>query len=287
VDTDRTWSRPPVADSLLTRMTADQSAIESAMRPVTFPDGGSRPVLDCGTGAPIICVPMVAELNFVYAAQIELLQRHYRTIVYEPALSTTARVSIADRAAEMRGLLAALGLPRAHFLVWGDTGSAVYLLARESPELCTSIVFVGLADRYTFPFPYGVLLKLLERLPLEKVISSRMFGTVLARFVAGTQIRPEWIVEKGAKIPHLTALFKYSIIPNLFEHRPMPGEVNVPSLLIAGDDDRIVSAPQARRMAAMLPAAAPVVIRPGGQHFVNYVEDFAVNELITDFLATV
>ncbi len=124
----------------------------------------------------------------------------------------------------------------------------------------------------------------LEHLPMERVVSSRVFATLLGRFVGGTQIRPEWITQHAAQIPRLTALFKRSILPNLTEHRPRLGEVLVSSLVIAGDRDRIVSVAQARRMAALLPNAGPAVIKPGGEHFVNYVDDATVNEEIRRFL---
>lgn len=282
-----TWTRPPVSVSLRVRMDEDQEALRRAMSPVSLPDGTAIRVLDRGRGDPILFVPMVTELNFVYAAQVAEFQRDHRVILYEPRLSTTRPVTLDDRAAEIRAVLAALGVPSAHLVVWGDTGSAVYRLARTHPGRCRSIVFIGLADRYRFPPPYQFLLTALAHLPIERAVSARLFATVLGRFVGGTQIRPEWIAEKGAQVPGLAALFKFSIIPNLRDHRPAPGEVRTPCLVIAGDRDRIVSAAQARRMAALLPGASPATIRPGGEHFVNYVDDGFVNDAIRAFLGTV
>jgi pimeloyl-ACP methyl ester carboxylesterase len=275
--------RPPASLSLRERMSDDQDALAQDMSSVVLPDGSSIRVLDRGNGEPVVFVPMVTELNFVYAAQIAEFQTDHRVILYEPRLSTTSWVRLADRARELRSLLDALDVPSAHFVVWGDTGSAVYLLAREYPRLCRSVVFIGLADRYRFPQPYESLLTMLAHLPIERTVPSRVFATLLGRFVGGTQIRPEWIAEKAAQVPQLTALFKFSIIPNLRDHRPVAGEVQVPCLVIAGDNDRIVSAAQARGMAALLPCAGPAVIRPGGEHFVNYVDDQFVNETIRRF----
>lgn len=283
----RTWVRPPVSDSLRTRMTEDQRAIAAAMRPVTLPDGRTLRVLDCGEGDAVVLLPMVTELNFVYAPQIAEFQRDHRVVLYEPLLSTNTRVGIKDRAHEVRCLLSALGISRAHFVVWGDTGAAAYYLAKRHPELCRSMVFVGLADRYRFPQPYGFWLKMLEHLPIERVVSSRVFATLLGRFVGGTQIKPEWIVQEALVVLRLTALFKHSILPNLTEHRPTPGEVHVPSLVISGDNDHIVSVAQARRMAALLPNAGAAVIKPGGEHFITYVDDSFVNETVRRFISSV
>lgn len=276
-----------MAESLYDRANADQVAIEAAMRPVALPDRRSLRVLDCGGGDAVVMLPMVTELNFVYAPQIADLQRDHRVVLYEPLLRRDRRVGIADRAAEAVGLMRVLGIDRAHVVVWGDTGAAAYHMAKHHPEVCRSIVFIGLADRYRFPQPYGLLLRLLERLPLQYFVTSRSFAILLGRFVGGTQIKPEWIVEKAAEVPGLAALFKRSILPNLTEHRPRPGEVHVPSLLVSGDKDRIVSVAQAERMATMLPNAAPPFIMRGGEHFVSYVDEVEVNGAIREFLGTV
>lgn len=281
------WERPLVSDSLYSRGNEDQDAIVDAMRPVTLPDGRSLRVLDCGEGEAIVLLPMITELNFVYAPQIAEFQSDHRVVLYEPLLSADTRIGIADRADETRALLSALGIERAHFIVWGDTGAAAYHLAKQHPEICHSLVFIGLADRYRFPQPYGFLLKLLEVVRIERLVTPRVFATLLGRFVGGSQIKPEWIVEKAALVPRLTAVFKRSILPNLTEHRPEAGEVHVPSLLIAGDNDRIVSVAQTERMAGLLPNAGPPLIKRGGEHFVSYVDDGEVNAAIRRFLASV
>jgi pimeloyl-ACP methyl ester carboxylesterase len=281
------WTRPPVVDSLFVRVIRDRDAIEKAMHMVRLADGTSLRTLDCGDGDAVVLLPMIAELNFVYAPQIAEFQSDHRVVLYEPCLSADARVGIVDRADEVRALLSALGISRAHFIVWGDTGSAAYHLAKHHPEVCRSLVFIGLADRYRFPQPYALLLKMLEYLPLERVVPSTVFATLLGRFVGGTQIKPQWIVEEARRVPRLSALFKRSILPNLTEHRPQPGEVTVPSLVIAGDNDRIVSAAQAERMADLLPNAPRAIIKQGGEHFVSYVDDVIVNDAIRRFFATV
>jgi pimeloyl-ACP methyl ester carboxylesterase len=285
--TSAPWTRRAAAGSLLDRLREDRRAIEEAMVAVELGDGTSLRVLDCGSGQALVLMPMLAELNFVYAPQIAEFQRDHRVILYEPCLGTDRRVGIADRAEEARMLLAALDVPHAHFVVWGDTGSAAYHLAKHYPQLCRSLVFIGLADRYRFPQPYALLLTMLERLPLERVVSSRLFATVLGRFVGGTQIRPEWFVEEAKDVPRLAALFKRSILPNLTEHEPQAGEVTAPSLLVVGDRDRIVSPAQAERMARLLPNAEPLFVKEGGEHFVSYVESDVVNEAIRRFLAMV
>ncbi len=136
-----TWTRPALSPSLLTRAIKDQEAISAAMVPVTLASGGSLRVLDCGHGDTVLLMPMVTELNFVYAPQITHFQVDHRVVLYEPRLSADTRVGIADRADEARALLAALAVRAAHVVVWGDTGSAAYHLAKHHPDTCRSLVF--------------------------------------------------------------------------------------------------------------------------------------------------
>ena len=257
------------------------------MRDIPLADGSRCRVLDSGAGEDVVVfMPMITELNFVYAPQIVDLQRDHRVVLYEPRLSARTRVGLVDRADEARAVMAAVGVPRAHFVVWGDTGSAAYVLARDHAEVVSSLVLIGLADRYTFSPLYGALLYALRRLPLEYVVSSRTFARALSGYVGGSQVLPEWIKQKAERVPDLAAIFKHSIQPNLTDHRPREGEVRQPCLLIAGDRDRIVSPDQATRMAALLPGARPLLTRAGGEHFVNYIDDAWASHVIREFLAS-
>jgi len=275
--------RARIEGSLLDQADYDQKAIISMMRMVTLKDRSTLRVLDIGQGEPILLLPMIAELNFVYAPQIEGFQDDYRIILYEPRLSAEKRVGVAERVKEALALLSHFGIEDTHIIVWGDTGAAAYQLAKYFPNKCRSLVFIGLADKYRFPQPYQFLLQLLRHLPIEFLVSPSAFAALLGKFVGGTQVKPEWIVQRTAQVPDITRLFKQSILPNLFEHNPKVGEVRVKSLVIGGDHDRIVSVSQARRMATLLPSVHSVVILPGGEHFVSYVDAATVNKVIREF----
>ena len=280
------WTRSWVNGSLLDQANADQDAIDLHMHTVSIDGGDPLGVFDSGQGEPILLLPMTSELNFVYAAQIEEFQSSHRMILYKPRLSARSHVGIADRAQEAVSLMTRLGLDSTHIIVWGDTGSAAYYLAKQWPEKCRSIVFIGLADRYRFPQPFQFLMGLLAHLPIEGLVPARVFAFILGTFVGGTQIKPRWFVERASQVPDLTRRFKHSILPNLTEHRPIAGEVRVPCLVVCGDNDRIVSVSQAQRMARLLPNGSQAVIMVNGQHFVSYVDGAAVNRVIREFYAS-
>lgn len=276
------WSRPR-RPSLLQQAEADQKALDDSMVTVSLGPSRSVRVFETGTGAPLLCFPMVKELNFVYAPQVERFQETHRVVLYEPTLSRTTRVSINDRAEEARLLLDSLGIDSAHILAWSDAGSAAYLFAKCWPDRCRSAVFLGLADRFRFRQPVQLFVRLLEKLPLEALVPSTLFARFLSRYLSGPEVHASWVVKKATSIPKLTRLFKHSVLPNLIEHRPQKGEVRIPSLVISGDADALVSLVQAQRMARILSDMGDAVIIPGGEHFLGYVHANAVNEIIERF----
>lgn len=270
-------------DSLVQRADADQNAIEESMRNVTLADSRSLRVFEAGNGEPLLCFPMVRELNFVYAPQIEALQDIRRVIVYEPRLSQTKHVGIKDRAEEASLLLDALGIEAAHIVAWSDAGSAAYVFAKLWPKRCLSAVFLGLADNYRFPQPMQLLVALLKNLPIEGLVPAALLARILSKYLSGRQVNPSWIARRVRRSPGFPRLFKHSVLPNLTEHQPKRGEVRAPSVVICGDDDALVSVDQARRMAALLSGKQDAVIIPGGEHFLGYVNATATNRAIRDF----
>jgi pimeloyl-ACP methyl ester carboxylesterase len=279
------WTRTRISGPLPAQAEVDQRSIQEHMRPLAVDGGRPVSVFEAGQGDGIVFLPMMAELNFVYAPQIEEFASDHRVVLWNPRLSTRLRVGIADRAQEALAVMNALGLSSVHIIVWGDTGSAAYYLAKHWPERCKSLVFIGLADRYRLPQPYQLLLQMLRFAPVEDLVPSVLLAWLLGRFVGGTAVKRRWFVERAHAIPRLARVFKYGILPNLVEHQPRLGEVLTPCLVIGGDDDKVVSASQTTRMAGLMPNSRAIIIK-GGEHFLNYVDAPRINQLIRGFYAS-
>lgn len=73
-----------------------------------------------GSGTPIVCVPLLRELNFVYAPHIDALSPDHEVVLYEPVVSRSRHISVAARVDELHSVLDTLGLPAAHLLAWSD-----------------------------------------------------------------------------------------------------------------------------------------------------------------------
>lgn len=278
------WLRPEPKSQLLEQAEADANAIRVDARMVSLPSGLDVRVFAAGKGQALMFAPMLAELNFVYAPQLEEFSKTHQVILHEPLLSRSHPVTIADRARELVAVMDALELVGAHLIAWSDAGSAAYLVARDWPDRCRSVTFLGLADRYRFPLPLRAGLALLRGYPLEYIIPSWLLARVLAEYLSGQQVSARWIRQRTTTIPELTKLFKHSVLPNLVEHEPCAGEVTVPALVICGDADHLVKPAQAKRMAALLPRCDGAIILSGAEHFLPYVNAGAVNACIREFL---
>jgi pimeloyl-ACP methyl ester carboxylesterase len=272
-----------IQDNLELRIQLDQEIIKSSTKNIKLIDGSYMNVCRIGDGVPIIFVPTIDELNFLYIPQVNCLREQYQCILYEPRLSTIVRISLEDRTRELLLLADTLSIKNAHIIAWSDAGSVAYVLAKTRPEICRSIAFLGLADTYRFPQPLHSIAKVLDKLPLAYFIPGKIIAFMLSLFLGGDRIPPSFVRKRAQQIHSLTKLFKYSILPCMLDHRSIYGEVHTPSLVACGDRDALVSVGQARRMAYLVPNAGEAAIIPNGEHMLTYANPIEVNLLLQAF----
>lgn len=269
--------------ALSRRVAADRAAIDQEMRTVT--GAGDRPIrlARFGSGTPVVCLPMITELNFVYYPHAEALADRHEVVLYEPALSRAGRISVADRARELRAVLDILDEP-AHLLAWSDAGSAAYYAGLRWPELLRSVAFLGLADNYVFPQPLQAFAQSLDKWPLDKLLPTAALRLLLSHYLSGPRVPFRWVHAETGKIPQLRALFRHSILPCMLDHRPSAADdFTVPSLFLGGDRDTLVSTRQMKAMARHLGCEFTLI--PGGEHFLGYADPDAVNLALSEFYA--
>src|SRR5439155_22195520 len=68
------------------------------------------PLIDIGQGEPLVFVPILEHLEFVYARQLCALSRTSRVILYRRRETRKAPIGLAERAEELRQVLDSLGL---------------------------------------------------------------------------------------------------------------------------------------------------------------------------------
>jgi pimeloyl-ACP methyl ester carboxylesterase len=250
---------------LIAREARDE--IAGQMRAVALSDGSERRVLRAGSGPAVVFVPMLAEMNFVYAPQLRALRTSYTTVLYEPLLELTRVNHVAARAEELDAVLDAMDLDAAHIVAWSDAGAGAYEFARTRPERCLSFTAISLADAYQFPWLVSRLMTLLRTVAIEGLVPPSISASFIAYYIGGPLVRPWWFWKEAKQIAELTRILKYNLLPNLLEHSPREFEVRCPAMVIWGEGDRLVSRAQARRMADILRSDGGLRVVPKGEHF--------------------
>ncbi len=279
-------------------MQADVDYIESLWQRMPI-DGTDLPMIDIGRGDPLVFVPILEHLEFVYARQLRSLSRHRRVILYRRQEMRTVPVGLAQRAEELRHVLDSLGLERADFLAHGDAAMVLFEFAVRYPRRCRSLIIVAQgADYQIAPHPFIWLLhELFLRLPVEQAVPASLLRRIVINYItahderdqteAGLPALPRHLIEaqfrKIAQWPHV---YKFSVLPiiHYFDMRTRIDALTMPVLLINRRDDKLSPEAKTRWLAEHLPHCSGYYVIPGKERFFMYAQSEKVNPLIESFL---
>jgi pimeloyl-ACP methyl ester carboxylesterase len=264
--------------------------------------GVDMPLIDLGAGEPLVFVPILEHLEFVYARQIRAFSASRRVILYRRHESRTHFVSLAERAEELHQVLDSLGITSTDFVAHGDAAMVLFEFALRYPQRCRSLVIVAQAADYRIkPHPFiWWLHELFLRLPIERFVpASRLRGTVI-RYITHyeppsdshdtsltlTELPAELIESQFRKIALWPAVYRYSVLPVIhsFDIRARVAELTMPIFLINRWDDVLSPEVKTAWLARQLPRCVYYVI-PGRGRFFMYSEAESVTPLIETFLA--
>jgi len=165
---------------------ADVQYIESLWQPVTVGDV-DLPLIDTGKpeADPLVFVPILEHLEFVYARQIRAFSRTRRVIMYRRQEARTRPVGLAERAEELRRLLDALELERVDLVGHGDAAMVLFEFAERWPQRCRRLIIVAQgADYRIAPHPFIWLLhELFLRVPVEYVLPAWLLRRIVIRYI--------------------------------------------------------------------------------------------------------
>lgn len=272
-------------EQLHERVQQDRAQMDGAMRLERTADGREIRVARFGSGAPLVCVPSVPEVDFVYMPQIRHLAERYEVIIYEPRLSRTERVGLEERQAELLAVLDLVGSDPVHLLAWSDSGSIAYRAVQRRPERFCSLALLGLPDRYVFPGPIHAFAQLLYRRPIDRTVPAVTLSALLARYLGGARFSRRWVFGEAQRIERLPQYVRHSILPLMLEHRADDSRVAMPSVVVGGDHDALVPMDSMRRMATLL--GTEFVPVAGGEHMLGYCSPQLVNEALDSFYTRV
>lgn len=255
-----------------------------------------KPVLAIGTGEPLVFVPILEHLDWVYSHQIQEFSKTRRVIFYRRHESRTSPITAPERAEELRRVLDSLNIERTDLVGHGDAAIVLLEFAIRYPERCRSLtVLVQGPDYIIAPHPFIWLLHdLFMRLPIEHILPRRSLSNIVASYATArspqNQTFPAMphglVAQQFNKITAWPAVYKFSVLPVIhnvnFYERLAP--LTMPVLVLNRTDDRLTPEPKTHWLAKHLPNCADYHVVHGGDRFFMYAQSEIVNPLIADFL---
>jgi pimeloyl-ACP methyl ester carboxylesterase len=257
------------------------------------------PLIDIGDGDPLVFVPILEHLEFVYARQVRAMSQSRRVIMYRRHETRTQAVVLVERAEELRQALDALGLEEAvDFVAHGDAAMVLFEFAVRYPQRCRSLVIIAQgADYEITPHPFIWLLhELFVRLPVEHFLPawflrSTVVNYIMAPKVATSKVTPKLprhlVEEQFCKIELWPFVYKFSVLPviHYYDMRERLDGLTMPILLINRYDDALSPEFKTHWLSKQLPNCAGYHLVAGGERFFMYSQAGAVTPLIEEFLA--
>lgn len=282
---------------------ADVEYIESLWRRRTI-TGVDMPVIDVGEGEPLVFVPILEHLEFVYARQIRYFSKFRRVIMYRrrETRSRTSAIGLPERAEELRRVLDSLSITApADFVAHGDAAMVLFEFAACYPQRCRSLAIIAQgADYQIAPHPFIWLLhEGYTRLPVEYLLPASFLrntvvGYIMRSSAKGEQAQVEslpglpreLIEEQFDKIRLWPFVYKFSVLPviHTYDMRNRLDGLTMPILLINRADDVLAPEVKTRWLAEQLPNCAGYHVIPGRERFFMYSNAETVNRLLEEFL---
>jgi pimeloyl-ACP methyl ester carboxylesterase len=273
--------------------------------------GGRLQVLDLGRehaarGTLVLLHGMSSNLREMAYGLGEPLSARYRVLVFDrPGHGWSARspgtadASPARQAALVSAALTRLGIGKAVILGHSWGGAVAAAMALDQPAHVAGLVLISPA---AYP-ELGHALLWYDRLGVQRLFANRVFdraviaplGLMLLRIgvaavFAPNPVPPHFLERSGAPLALRPSQLRadnddlFALRPFLMKQAARYGEIRVPTLVITGDADHVVSPPvQAEAVAAAIPGARLVVL-PGVGHMPQYVRPERVRAEITAFM---
>jgi pimeloyl-ACP methyl ester carboxylesterase len=248
-----------------------------------------------GAGRPLILVHAGICDRRMWDPQLPALSEHFRVFRYD--LRGFGQTAIPpgpfSHAADLEGLMAALGIERAHLLGSSKGGSAALDVALAQPDRVSALVLVS-----SGPSGYR---------PAQPVPESPQWPAVIAAFDAGdleraAELEMQVWVDGPRRSPDQVDLavrarvyeMDLRVMRNEVEGRGQEqapdrpaasrlAEVRAPALVIFGDLDAPITLSSSEALAAGIPGARRVVME-GTAHVLNMEQPDVFNRIVLEFL---
>lgn len=269
---------------------------------ITTDDGVSLHVQEAGSGPPILFIHEFAGDARSWAPQVDHFRATFRCIAYDArgyhpsdVPAEPERYSQARAAEDARDVLRGLGIDRAHVVGLSMGGFSALHLAIRHPELVSSLVIAACG--------YGAQPEARDGFRHESAATAAAFdqegsAAVAERYAVGparVQLQnknPEaWAQFAAALAKHSSTGMARTMLgvqrerPSLYDLQTDLGGLNMPVLIITGDEDDGCLEPDLM-LKRTLPAAG-LVVMPNTGHTCNLEEPDVFNRAVEEFLSAV
>ena len=266
-------------------------------------DGGVRLYYEeAGAGVPMVFVHEFAGEASSWIPQVRFFARRYRTIAYNArgyppsdVPEDLAAYSQMHAVHDIRGVLDHLQIDRAHIVGLSMGGFATLHFGLTYPERALSLVVGGAGygsrpeERDGFRRDSAEIVERFEREGMQAVADTYSMGPTRVQFLdkdpVGWREFHELLRKGSAKGHALTMRGVQMTRPSVYELTDRMAKLEVPTLVITGDEDEPCLEP-ALHMKRTIPAAGLVVLPKSG-HTINLEEPEAFNRAVLDFVTAV
>ena len=257
---------------------------------------------DVGQGVPMIFVHEFAGEAASWAPQMRFFARRYRAIAYNArgyppsdVPEDPAAYSQQQAADDIRGMLDALKIQKAHVVGLSMGGYATLHFGLTYPERALSLVVAGAGygskadEREGFKRDSASIVEKFERDGMAKVAEIYAMGPTRVQFrdkdPQGWQEFHDLFAKQSAKGHALTMRGVQMQRPSVYELTDRMAKLEVPTLVMTGDEDEPCLDPSIH-LKRTIPTAG-LVILPKAGHTINLEEPDAFNRAVLDFVTAV
>jgi pimeloyl-ACP methyl ester carboxylesterase len=257
---------------------------------------------ETGAGTPLVFVHEFAGDCRSWHLQVRFFARRYRCITfnargYPPSdvpedLAVYSQQQAVD---DIRSLLDHLGITKAHICGLSMGGYATLIFGTAYPSRALSLTVAGCgygsvgADRAAFHKDAELVARRFEGEGMAKVADFYSRGPTRVQFIdkdpAGWQEFYEQLATGSAKGHALTLRGVQMTRPSVFELEKELERIEVPTLIMTGDEDEPCLEP-ALFLKRKIPTAG-LYVMPKSGHTINLEEPEAFNRALLDFLTAV
>jgi pimeloyl-ACP methyl ester carboxylesterase len=218
-------------------------------------------VTEMGRGDPIVLVPGLAGGWKLLGPLAHLLARDHRVITYglrgdRSPIGTARPCDVGDLAHDLGSLIDLLGLERPTVMGVSFGGAVALELAVSDPQRLGALVLQGVEARFRMTLAATVARRVLERFPLP---SDNRFVNQFFNLLHGGKPEPGplvnfvvercWETDQSVMAQRIASLESFDVADRLWR-------IDVPTLVLAGTRDVVVTPARQRALAESIPGAS-------------------------------